>query len=374
MLNIVFLCPSLEPGRDGVGDYTRQLASELILQGHQVSLVALNDKALTDECMGVQTANGVSIPVLRIPAIWSSKQRFERAKKWVDTIEPDWLSLQYVPFGFHNKGLTFGLGNYLKQLGCDRKWHIMFHELWVGMEQEASFKHKIWGLLQEALVYALLTKLDPSVVHTHTQLYQLSIAKGNSNVAILPLPSNIPVYSYNNQLLHKDKKLESTISFVIFGSVHHGAPVKEFASEVSHFCKSTGLLAELVLIGKYSVEQQRWKKAWLDQALSVIDTGEQPATKVSEALSNATFGITTTPFALVDKSSVVATMKAHGLPVICVSRPWKPRNSFILKLPTGILDYQVGNLKQYLLTQHSELKSYKLVEIVTQFLHDLHNN
>jgi hypothetical protein len=40
-LNIVFLCGSLQPGRDGVGVYTRRLAGEVIRQGHQASIISL---------------------------------------------------------------------------------------------------------------------------------------------------------------------------------------------------------------------------------------------------------------------------------------------------------------------------------------------
>jgi hypothetical protein len=40
-MRIVFLCFSLEPGRDGVGDYTRALAGELIRPGHEVCAVAM---------------------------------------------------------------------------------------------------------------------------------------------------------------------------------------------------------------------------------------------------------------------------------------------------------------------------------------------
>ena len=43
-MKLLFLCSSLEPGRDGVGDYTRRLAGECLRQGHEVRLLSLNDK------------------------------------------------------------------------------------------------------------------------------------------------------------------------------------------------------------------------------------------------------------------------------------------------------------------------------------------
>ena len=48
-MKIAFLCGSLEPGFDGVGDYVRMLASEVIVQGHQAVIVAINDTHLKKE-------------------------------------------------------------------------------------------------------------------------------------------------------------------------------------------------------------------------------------------------------------------------------------------------------------------------------------
>jgi hypothetical protein len=43
-MKIVFVCGSVEIGRDGVGDYTRQLGLELLNQGHEVRIIGINDK------------------------------------------------------------------------------------------------------------------------------------------------------------------------------------------------------------------------------------------------------------------------------------------------------------------------------------------
>jgi hypothetical protein len=56
-MKIIFLCGSLEPGCDGVGDYTRRLAGELIKQGHHIAAVALNDQYLQEEFTGMQQTN-----------------------------------------------------------------------------------------------------------------------------------------------------------------------------------------------------------------------------------------------------------------------------------------------------------------------------
>ena len=162
-MKIIFLCGSLEPGRDGVGDYTRQLASELILNGHQAGIVAINDQHITDKFEGVQNLGSVSLRVLRLPSHIPALHRFKQARLWIDNFDPEWLSLQFVPFAFHPKGLPFQMGKLLTTLTGDRRWHIMVHELWVGMNKESSLKFFWWGVFQRQLIKALFNKVMPAM-------------------------------------------------------------------------------------------------------------------------------------------------------------------------------------------------------------------
>src|SRR5690606_15350702 len=174
-MRITFICGSLEPGRDGVGDYTRRLAGELIRQGHQASIIALNDMYLGFDFEGIQYSDNINLPILRLPSIWPSEKRFRNAKKYIKKFDPDFLSLQFVIFSFNSKGLPFGLNKRLRILGNGKPWHIMFHELWVGMDTGSSFKLMIWGNLQRWLIKSLADTLQPTTVHTQTKLYQLQL-------------------------------------------------------------------------------------------------------------------------------------------------------------------------------------------------------
>src|ERR1700730_16908643 len=125
-MKIIFICGSLEPGRDGVGDYTRRLAGKLILLGHDAAAVALNDPHIQDELAGTQPVDGVTVPVLRMPSAMDAKLRFQRVKEWIEPFRPGWISLQFVPYAFHPKGLPLLLGKRLKGLLVKgRLVHIM---------------------------------------------------------------------------------------------------------------------------------------------------------------------------------------------------------------------------------------------------------
>ena len=105
-MKIVFLCGSLEPGRDGVGDYTRRLAGELLRQGQQVAVIALHDLLVNEreDPMGTQQEGKLLIPTLRLSSRLSWATRIRQASTFIKTIDPDWISLQFVPFSFHKKG------------------------------------------------------------------------------------------------------------------------------------------------------------------------------------------------------------------------------------------------------------------------------
>ena len=101
-MKIIFICGSLERGKDGVGDYTRRLASGLIAIGCDVRMLALNDKHLVGFLHEVQLEQDQQITTLRLGKDLGWKERAVRAKVWVDAFNPSWLSLQYVPYAFQD--------------------------------------------------------------------------------------------------------------------------------------------------------------------------------------------------------------------------------------------------------------------------------
>ncbi|HEX6429722.1 MAG TPA: hypothetical protein VF008_18645, partial [Niastella sp.] len=96
-MNILFICGALEPGKDGVGDYTRRLAGAVQSLGHRSSIIALYDHYVSEETIAAQPAENNTIQVLRISSNTGDVNRFRRAKEWADAFAPLWISLQFVP-------------------------------------------------------------------------------------------------------------------------------------------------------------------------------------------------------------------------------------------------------------------------------------
>jgi hypothetical protein len=145
-MKILFICGSAEPGKDGVGDYTRRLCGEIIRLNHDVQILSLCDNQVTSFKSENQLIEEFKILVHRIPAGFNNS-RFAMSQEIINKFKPDWISLQYVPYSFNPKGLPLWLPSFLNAFTGKHQLHIMFHELWIGMDSRSSLKSKIIGFL-----------------------------------------------------------------------------------------------------------------------------------------------------------------------------------------------------------------------------------
>ncbi len=339
-MRILFICSSLEPGRDGVGDYTRLLVDALINEGHDCSLLALNDAFVNVITADNEIMSDYKVPVLRIPH-YKLTSSLREIKLWIDEFDPDWLSFQYVIFGYHNKGLPFNLSKKLLAVSGRGRWHIMFHELWVGMAIEQSIKLKLWGLVQKRLIASMIARLKPAVIHTQTRLYYKILTKMGYRVNHLPLYSNIPVHSPDKIIDHGNE-----IKLVVFGTIHNNSYMAEFAADTAEYALKNKVPVTMYFIGICGNEQQNWINLCENTGLKVKVMGEQPPELVSELLQSATMGVASTAAAVLDKSGAFAAMHAHKLPVINIARPWRPIGIIDLEIPSGVLIYKPGKFEE----------------------------
>ena len=335
-MKIIFICGSVEQGRDGVGDYTRRLCATLYKLGYSAGIIAINDSSIAKPEAVTQKEDDINVEVYRLPSTLARKERYKLAQEWIEEKNPKWLSLQFVPYSFSEKGIPFSLASELKGLGKGRNWHIMFHELWIGMDDSSSIKEKIIGLLQRLIIKSMVFQLKPITIHTQTHIYKHHLKDLGYQSSLLPLFSNIPVYKE-----HKNSEKDD-ITFVIFGGIHANAPIKKFIKEASEYFSKIGKTISLITIGRNGKELDNWIHIWNSSGLSTKQMGEQSKEVISTTLSNADYGICTTPLVLSEKSGSVAAMHLHNLPVICVARNWNTGVQ-ISKKEISVMNYQEGN-------------------------------
>jgi hypothetical protein len=368
-MEIVFLCGSLEPGRDGVGDYTRRLAAGLFRNDVQSTIISLYDKQAKQINEEKQICEESAILTLRIPMHENGKNRSSAVLQWIEKTNPDWVSLQFVPFSFQKKGLPFQLTSLLVRVTKGRKMHIMFHELWVTIDIRISIKSWLLGTAQKQLIQNLMRSLKPNVVHTQTQLYHQYLVEIGANPEYLPLFTNIPI-AEGLKPIEKDRR-QNKISFIVFGSIYPNSMFDSFANECAEYVNIHKADITLVLVGRLGPEKEKWISIWKEKGLKLVLLGEQSSEIISRELMNASFGLTTTPYALVEKSGTAVAMLEHGLPLLCIAKPWMPPGMKKIIPVVGIKEYEPGELANFVAEAKRAPVESRIVSVAIQFLNTL---
>jgi hypothetical protein len=335
-MKILFLCGSAEPGKDGVGDYTRRLCGALIRKGHQAQILALCDRQVNTFVSEVQVVDDTQVLVYRIPMANTKEQRLVFTQRIINTLQPKCISLQYVPYSYNAKGLPFWLPVFLKRLEGNHQWHIMFHELWLGVKDPSSLKDRIIGNWQKNIIKRFLKFILPLTIHTQSPFYKMLLETKGIKVKLLPLFSNIPKKNgvdFNNR--------DTAINMLVFGTIHYSSRVEDFLETLAKYKATLNKEISIKFIGRNGNEISTWKKFCNRLGLGFEVLGEQSAITISEILKTTTIGITTTALPMIQKSGTVAAMRENGLPVICVSDIWKTRSVHYDFVPEGIFtDYK----------------------------------
>lgn len=323
-MKILFICGSIEPGRDGVGDYTRKLAGEIIKTGSSVSIIALNDRYIKqDKWEGRQSDNNESITVLRLSHSTGWKFRTLLAQKFINAFNPEWVSLQYVPYAFNIKGIPIHLPKVLRNIAKERKWHIMFHEMWIGVSPFAALKHKFYGSIQRYITLRMIKMLKPRLLTTTNLLYQLVMQKSNINVSILPLMSNISKQEKDAGFLSQIEEKYS-IDFTsnrffiigIFGTLY---PDAKISLTVPQFIRHNNTEKNNVVIAFGKNNNPLELKALrnnLNGTVKLIELGELSSVQISSLLSVLNVAVLCTPEEYIGKSGAFAAFKLHEVRVI----------------------------------------------------------
>ena len=337
-MRILFLCGSLEPGRDGVGDYTRSLAEACSAQGHPCAAISLNDPYVTEPVQAEGPQAGANWPTLRLPKILPWRKRACLVTAFRDQFRPDWISLQFVGYGLNDKGIVSSLVPHFQSMLAGCRVHIMFHELWVGMPAGAPFKHWIAGALQRRGIRRLCRAVKPQVVTTSNPLYVEALRRAGVAASLLPLYGNIPVVDRGHETAFPGWLGDLGITAanrsewwlgLFFGGLYFDWKAEPFVSLLTRAAKKAGKRVCLLSVGRLGAEgKEVWQQMQSGYSgISFPALGEQPAEVVSILMQVSDFGVAASPWALIGKSGSAAAMVEHGLPVIVTREDGQSRFS-----------------------------------------------
>lgn len=324
-MKIAFLCSSLAPGRDGVGDYVRQLAAACTAAGHICRLVALHDRHLAPgerRTAPEETRFSASLP-------WT-----QRARALADLMAgfaPDWVSWQIVPYGFHTKGvLPAEMSQFVHAVG---RWpqHVMLHELWIGLSQTERLRAILIGAWQRHRLLSFLDRAQPAEVHTSNAAYQTALARRGWQAEVLPLFGNIPVQSITrataqaslHALTAGNLPAQPRCIGVLFGTIHpqwHADDTLDWLQTALTRSGSRLVLLSLGRAGAYG--ESLFARLANDSRVRAVRLGELSSTQVSHLMQAADFGLATHPRTLLGKSGSTIAMFEHGLPVLAPRDDW----------------------------------------------------
>jgi glycosyltransferase involved in cell wall biosynthesis len=335
-MRILFLCSSLEPGRDGVGDYVRRLAAACLRLGHECAILALNDSFVAEPLHACLKTESGAFKTARIPTTLPWSERTKIAAAFRDRFSPDWISFQLVPYAFNKRGVLLRRIRDFRAITGDCPVHLMPHELWIGAGKPSPLRVRFTGWLQRAGLARLLRAIRPRLITTSNPVYAAMVRKLGVQVLVLPLFGNVPVLISPDPAFMKSSQAQVGITpenrsdswvALFFGSLHPEWQPEPFMGLLLRTAKRAGKKVCLVLVGRAGAAGEvTWKKMQTDYGAQIafVELGEQPAHLVSRLMQMADFGIAASPWQLIGKSGTVAAMLDHGLPVIVTRDDFQP--------------------------------------------------
>lgn len=329
-MNLLFICGSLEAGRDGVGDYTRRLAGACVAHGHECTVLALHDPHVVRRVdMTLE-----DVRLIRLPANEPWPDRLVCAARHVRDVGPDWVSWQLVAYGFHPRGfLPAALLQAAPGLRGPR-CHVMLHELWLGLEAGASLRSRAIGWLQRRGVLCLLEQLDPDCVHSTQAAYQQALQREGVVAGLLPLFGNVPVVAGPPGPVSPlapwlpattGQSPAAPLVALTFGTLHPQWRPSATVEWLISTSRRHGRVPALVAVGRAGAHAPAILGAFRQRGIHVGVTGELQPAEVSAVLRAADLGIGAHPWELIGKSGAATAMLEHGLPVLVPRDDWKLR-------------------------------------------------
>lgn len=323
-MRIAFVTGSLEPGRDGVGDYVRTLADECARHGHEVALVALAEPG------PVEKAGDERWPILRLAAAQARVDGGREVRRWLDAFAPDWTSLHFVPYSFHPRGFFAPKIPRLKAvLGAGARRHIFFHEIWIGSAVDAPWRQRVSGWWQQRAVRALLRGVAPAGVHTSIGYYRVALAKKLRQPAtVLPIFGSIPWRASAQPLADAALGVpKGALVCGMFGALHPNWQAEPFLADFAALAAEQRRPAVFAAAGtlRYGAElfrkiAERWR-----ERVTCLEVGVHSPERLAEIFARFDFAVTSVPWNMLGKSSSAAALREHGLPVVVTNEGTVPR-------------------------------------------------
>ena len=251
---------------------------------------------------------------------WTRNEGWDWRKRRLHEVfrreSPDVVSIQFVPYSFSPKGLPFEFIRWCSRLMGTRersRWHVMFHELWVG--QRKGKRLSSWAIANlQRLMIRQLRFCDVS--HTHLPQYKASLDRIGFNAQPLSLFSNIPCTAPR-----PDRTADDVLNLGFFSRQEPHEIVRDWLDGFISDARENGMKVCVHFAGGFPEVSERYWRAALEKKAHVMVHGWMTPDETSAYLRSLDAGVTTVPSHAIGKSGSVAAFLEHGVPVALPFRP-----------------------------------------------------
>ena len=319
-MRLLFITSAYEPGRDGVGDYVRRLGEKCQMAGHECAVLALNDKFVSQK---IET-DSQGFQLMRLPVSTKRAQKNTAAKEFVDFFRPDWISLQFVSYGYDKNGITSDLYFILKKvLPFSAILQVTFHELWIGTEKGHQLKPFLIGQAQKFFIMRILKKFKPKFVCATTEVFCFMLSQNGIKSHFLPTFSNIQKIGNTSKFdyqsfVGKTLPREEALFFVFFGSINPNWNHRPLFEYLLAQQQKTGKKIVIFSVGVLGKGEGIWEEISNANSnnLTFVKLGPKTDEEIAVLFKECDFGLTGYPEIVYEKSGAIAAMIDNGLKVI----------------------------------------------------------
>lgn len=207
-MKILFITNNLPPIVDGVGDYTYNIAKQFVEHKHEVYIICKNNPQINTNVAGMT--------ILPIVKKWDGNC-YKPIIKLIKEKNLDVVSLQYVPHGFHPKGLPFPIIKLTKEIKkCHTQLFTFCHELLV-LPKQGNIKRCVLSYLMKQITKIIINNSDYAATSNEYYKYLAeNYIEVNKKLDIIPISSNIPLIKYNvDYIKNLRKNIASPNDFII---------------------------------------------------------------------------------------------------------------------------------------------------------------
>lgn len=308
----------------GVSDYTKYLAKACMDLGHQVFLLSLFQREkFARENLFVPCPS----EFLNISESASWQERRKLASVGIQIFKPDFISLQFVPFSFQKKGILHAeVRREMWELFRKFPLHVFFHEMYVSLKPSFNSGFFWLSLFQRLCFREFFNRLRPTVAHTNCSLYRYYLNKRGIAAERLELFGSIPIEIPDPVIFHRifeekgisfaTQKRSSFLIFGFFGGIHNGLPLKSFFRKLQQRKNQVGKDVIVCSMGGTPIEAWMALEEEFSRDFRFVKFDSQPTNIVSQYLQGIDYGITSYPISCFEKSSALAGLLEHGLPIV----------------------------------------------------------